>query len=37
MDINSDSVWQQHVDALDAIGLPRYLELRQIAYDRQFK
>ena len=37
MDINSDSVWQQHVDALDAMGLPRYLELRQIAYDRQFK
>jgi len=37
MDINSDSVWQQHVDALDAIGLPRYLELRQIAYDRQFR
>jgi len=37
MDINSDSAWQQHVDALDAIGLPRYLELRQIAYDRQFR
>lgn len=37
MDIDSDMVWQQHVDTLDAIGLPRYLELRQIAYDRQFR
>lgn len=37
MDINSDSAWQRHVDALDSIGLPRYLELRQIAYDRQFE
>jgi len=37
LDLNNDSVWQQHVDALDEIGLPRYLELRQIAYDRQFR
>jgi putative aldouronate transport system substrate-binding protein len=35
-DVDDDAAWQSYLDALDGLGLERYLELQQEAYDAKF-
>lgn len=36
LDINDDAVWQDYLDGFEAVQLPRFLEVYQAAFDRQF-
>ncbi len=35
-DINDDDAWQAYLDGFEAVQLPRYIEVYQAAYDRQY-
>lgn len=35
-DVNDDAAWQAYVDGFEALQLPRFLEVYQAAFDRQF-
>lgn len=37
LDINNDADWQNYVDSLESIGMPKLVEVYQTAYDRQYK
>ena len=36
-DINDDAVWADYVATMEGLGIDRYVEIHQEAYDQQWK